>query len=304
MGGGFLFGEEMSGCGHDARIGRAIAFRYLFSRLRPLPASPASPEGAIAMIAGRLTTSLKVQHWTTIAIELAIVIIGVFIGTQVSNWNEARLERLQTQRMLDQLVPELDKQLAFFDFAKTYYGTSRAYAEQALAAWNDDSKITDEQFVIDAYQASEIYGIGIAQNWGLVFGGQQLRDIKDVKLREHLAIVLTSDYDVVGFNAVDTPYRRDVRQIIPNSIQDQIRAHCGDRVTKNPDTANLYVLPSTCPLKLDPGQAQATAAALRADRPLRGELNWHLATVATYLENAAGLQFQMLTLKTDLERRK
>jgi hypothetical protein len=256
------------------------------------------------MIARRLTTSLREQHWTTIAIELIIVIIGDFIGNQVSNRNEARLERLQTQPKRDQLVPELDNQLAFFNFAKSYYGVTRHYADEALACWRGDSTISDAQFVIAAYQASQIYGMGInTQNWGLTFGGQQLRDLDDVKLRQHLATVLTSDYDVVGFNAVATPYREDVRRIIPSAIQDRIRGHCGDRVTDNPDIVNLYMLPATCPLKLDPGEAHATAQALRAHRELAGELNWHLAAIATYLENAEGLEFQMKTLKSDLKRR-
>lgn len=256
------------------------------------------------MIARRLRDSLKEQHWTTIAIELIIVIIGVFLGNQVSNWNEARLQRLQTQRMLDQLVPELNNQLAFFNFAKGYYRTTRRYSDEALAAWRGDSQISDEQFVIAAYQASQIYGMGInTQNWGLTFGGQQLRDIDDVKLRQHLATVLTSDYDVVGFNAVATPYREDVRRLIPSSIQDRIRERCGDRFTHKPDVVNLYMLPATCPVKLDPSEAHAAAQALRSHPELAGELNWHLAAVATYLENADGLQFQMETLKGDLERR-
>ena len=57
------------------------------------------------MIVRRLATNLKEQHWTTITIELFIVIIGVFVGTQVSNWNEGRLQKRQTQRMLEQLRP-------------------------------------------------------------------------------------------------------------------------------------------------------------------------------------------------------
>lgn len=255
------------------------------------------------MIARRLTTSLKEQHWTTIAIELVIVIIGVFVGTQFSNWSEARLERLQTERMLDQLVPELDNQIAFFEFAKRYFGSARGYAEKALAAWDGDPRISDNDFVIDAYQASEIYGIGInSQTWGMTFGGQQMRDIKDVKLREHLAIVLTADYDQVNFNAVATPYREDVRKIIPSAVQDQIREHCGDRILDRDNVVDFYVLPSRCPLMLDPAEAHATAAALRAHKELEGELNWHLAAVATYLENAEGLADQMETLKHDLER--
>jgi hypothetical protein len=255
------------------------------------------------MILRRLRDGLKEQHWTTIGIELIIVIIGVFVGTQFSNWSEARLERLQTERMLDQLVPELDNQIAFFEFAKRYFGSARGYAEKAIAAWDGDPRISDNDFVIDAYQASEIYGIGInSQTWGATFGGQQLRDIKDVKLREHLAIVLTADYEQVNFNAVATPYRQDVRKIIPSALQDQIRAHCGDRILDRDNIVDLYVLPPTCALTLDPAQARATAAALRADKGLEGELNWHLATVATYLENAEGLEVQMQTLKHDLAR--
>jgi len=38
------------------------------------------------MILRRFMEHLKLQHWTAIGIELLIVILGVFIGTQVSNW--------------------------------------------------------------------------------------------------------------------------------------------------------------------------------------------------------------------------
>jgi len=44
------------------------------------------------MIVRKLSANLKEQHWTTIGIELIIVIIGVFVGTQVSSttWTSAR----------------------------------------------------------------------------------------------------------------------------------------------------------------------------------------------------------------------
>ena len=34
-------------------------------------------------------------------IELAIVVLGVFIGLQVSNWNESRVEQARTTLVLD-----------------------------------------------------------------------------------------------------------------------------------------------------------------------------------------------------------
>lgn len=52
------------------------------------------------MIHKRLTANLRAQNWTAIVLELIIVIVGVFIGTQVSNWNAQRLEERESQRML------------------------------------------------------------------------------------------------------------------------------------------------------------------------------------------------------------
>jgi hypothetical protein len=243
------------------------------------------------MILRRLNENLRAQNWTAIAIEFLIVVVGVFIGTQVSNWNQERLEKQATNRMLDQLRPELQNQLAFFDSAQSYYAITRRYSAQALAGWNADPKVSDNQFVIAVYQASQIYGIGInAQNWTLTFGGDQMRDIDDPKLRRNLAVVLTADYEPVGFNAVATRYREHVRQIIPDAIQERIRIKCGDRNVAREGSQYLVVLPDSCALRLDPVQAAQVAASLRAHRELVNELNWHLAAVAVYLANVEGLE--------------
>ena len=50
------------------------------------------------MIYKRAVAKLRAQDWFAIAVELAIVIVGVFIGMQVSNWNEAASERREAGR--------------------------------------------------------------------------------------------------------------------------------------------------------------------------------------------------------------
>ncbi|MCC6788995.1 MAG: hypothetical protein IT547_14270, partial [Hyphomonadaceae bacterium] len=47
------------------------------------------------MILRRVMEHLRKQEWTAIGIDFVIVVLGVFVGIQVSNWNEGRLERLQ-----------------------------------------------------------------------------------------------------------------------------------------------------------------------------------------------------------------
>lgn len=44
------------------------------------------------MILRRLVAAFRKQDWFTVLVEIMIVVLGVFIGIQVSNWNDARVE--------------------------------------------------------------------------------------------------------------------------------------------------------------------------------------------------------------------
>lgn len=44
------------------------------------------------MILRRVIAHFRRQEWTAIALDFFIVVFGVYIGIQVSNWNAARLE--------------------------------------------------------------------------------------------------------------------------------------------------------------------------------------------------------------------
>jgi len=255
------------------------------------------------MILRRIAENLRAQNWTNVAIELAIVVVGVFIGMEVSNWNQSRIERRETERMLEQLVPELESQMEFVDSVRTYYATARGYGERALAAWNGDRKLSDDQFVIAAYQASQITGIGTnAENWALTFGGEQLRNIDDPKVRRNIELLVTSDYAPISINAAATPYREQVRRIIPIAVQDRIRRECGDRFLTGKASYVLVVLPERCALRLPPAEAARVAASLRARPDLAQELNWHLAMVAVFLTNIDILEVPLRELHRDLAR--
>jgi hypothetical protein len=238
------------------------------------------------MILRRLTANLKTQNWTAIAIEFLIVVIGVFLGTQVSNWNQSRIEQRETDRLLVNLVPELQGQLQFFGDVRDYYRVTRKYADQALAAWNGPANISDGQFVIAAYQASQITGIGTnAENWALTFGGDQLRNIDDPDVRRNLEVILTSDYGPIGLNSAASPYREQVRRIIPIRVQDAIRRECGDRIQPAEIGFVRITLPESCALELPAAEAARIAATLRVHPELAQELNWHLAGIAIVLTN-------------------
>jgi len=58
------------------------------------------------MLLRRVTEHTRSQNWTAVAIDFFIVIIGVFIGLQASNWNQERTDRRDEARFLAQLYAE------------------------------------------------------------------------------------------------------------------------------------------------------------------------------------------------------
>ena len=248
------------------------------------------------MIYRRATARLKAQDWLAITIELAIVVLGVFIGTQVSNWNAGRLEKVETRRMIVQLEPNLKLMTDFFIAARLYYGTTRRFATTALAGWHGDPSVSDADFVKSAYQASQILTFGTnSSTWATVLGADQLRRIDDPPMRNDLSFLMAADYSQLDTAGVNTPYRQNVRRIIPLDLQDAIRATCGDRSI--PEYPIFLFLPPTCNLAIEPARARQAAAALRAHPELMEDLQWHMAAQAAMLSNMVPFEVATANLR-------
>ena len=58
------------------------------------------------MILRRLTDHIKTQNWFAVALDFAIVVLGVFVGMQVNNWNVARVERAHADYLVSALHAE------------------------------------------------------------------------------------------------------------------------------------------------------------------------------------------------------
>ncbi len=60
------------------------------------------------MILRRIASHLKQQHWTGVFIELVIVVLGVFIGLQVQDWNSARIARVNAREFRERLITDME----------------------------------------------------------------------------------------------------------------------------------------------------------------------------------------------------
>ena len=60
------------------------------------------------MLLRRVIEHVKAQNWMAVAIDFVIVVIGVFIGIQVANWNESRQENARRELVHQRLVQDFE----------------------------------------------------------------------------------------------------------------------------------------------------------------------------------------------------
>jgi hypothetical protein len=63
----------------------------------------------------RFLGQLRQLHWTAIAVDLVILVLGVFLGIQAANWNQARVERERSGLLLEALRSDLNDYLRVTD---------------------------------------------------------------------------------------------------------------------------------------------------------------------------------------------
>ncbi|MBT8449026.1 MAG: hypothetical protein KJO69_05020 [Gammaproteobacteria bacterium] len=63
------------------------------------------------MIIHRLAENIRKQNWFTVFIEFVIVVVGIFVGLQVDDWNEDRAGLNQTKNYLAKKLIDLDEDL-------------------------------------------------------------------------------------------------------------------------------------------------------------------------------------------------
>lgn len=71
------------------------------------------------MLLRRISRHVTEQNWFAVGIDFLIVVVGVFVGIQVSNWNDERAERHHEQELLARL---------YEDFVESIKGQQRDIA--------------------------------------------------------------------------------------------------------------------------------------------------------------------------------
>jgi len=61
------------------------------------------------MLFRRISQHIGAQNWLAVVLDLAIVVVGIFLGLQVSAWNDTRHDRLRETEILDHLSADFEE---------------------------------------------------------------------------------------------------------------------------------------------------------------------------------------------------
>lgn len=124
------------------------------------------------MLLRRVMEHVKAENWFAVGLDFVIVVVGVVIGIQVSNWNEERQLAAQERSYLGQLRDEILDNHGVVDLRMRYNSEVVAAGERALAYLDGDGDCGSDcaGLLIDFFQSSQV--------WGSSYLGAKFRELE------------------------------------------------------------------------------------------------------------------------------
>ena len=208
------------------------------------------------MLLRSISQHVKAQNWFAVAIDFAIVVVGVFIGIQVSNWNERLAFQEREESLMQELRAEIVQNLADVQAKGEAFLTGAASARRILdRVQRGDTMCEDDCWpvLVDLMHASQWQQI--MANWpvydelrseGLPSDRRIIELVEKYKTYSHQASLVLS---------IPPEYRRLVRRLIPVRAQDAYWDTCYSLE----DAIEVYHYPCATPegFSIDPLKVDA-----------------------------------------------
>ena len=183
------------------------------------------------MLLRRITKHVTDQNWFAVFIDFLIVVVGVFIGIQVSNWNAAQADKLLAQEYLQRLHSDLTSDQRSASTRAEFNASVVSYGAKALAF--SESGAGEQQVnwetVLAYFQASQVWHLSLSNaTYVEMSNSGDLSLIRNQELRKSLAdYYVTSPVINASFIVKHVPaYRETIRSLTPSSVTQHVWTHC------------------------------------------------------------------------------
>ena len=255
------------------------------------------------MVIRRIRGHVATHNWFAVGIDLAIVMLGVFLGIQASNWNESRIEAEEGRSYRARLIAELDFNTRQHRQQSAYYRQVLGHGLAALQSLRSDKIGDPSQFLIDAVQLTQVdTSPGKSYIYNEMISSGLVNRLGDEAVQQAASdyYIQVSENDRALLHG--HPFRDIVRGIVPYSIQGDIQVNCGDRNVYHGKRIVGVRLPDPCPVRLDPSLAAESARQVRNEPGIERELTRYLGSIHEKLGSLDDTLNLASQLRTSLHR--
>lgn len=255
------------------------------------------------MVIRRIREHVATHNWFAVGIDLAIVMLGVFLGIQASNWNESRIEAEEGRSYRARLIAELDFNTRQHRQQSAYYRQVLGHGLAALASLRSDKIGDPSQFLIDAVQLTQVdTSPGKSYIYNEMVSSGLVNRLGDEAVQQAASdyYIQVSENDRALLHS--HPFRDIARGIVPYSIQGEIQVNCGDRNVYHRKRIIGVRLPDSCPVRLDPSLAAESAMQVRNEPGIERDLVRYLGSIHEKLGSLDDTLNLATQLRTSLHR--
>ena len=232
------------------------------------------------MVVRRFRKHVAKQDWFAVTIDLAIVVLGVFLGIQASNWNAARIETNLAHSYRERLIDEVKFNIRQHRQQSAYYQQVLAHGHRAMASLQSERIENPAQFVIDSVQLTQV-DLSPAKSfiYNEMMSAGLVNRLGDIPVQQaasdYYTLVSAHNRALLDVH----PYRDKLRGIVPYAVQGEIQMKCGDQYVYHRKQIIGFRLAQPCQARVDPSEALAVAALIRQEPEVERDMVRYLGSV-------------------------
>ncbi len=231
------------------------------------------------MILRSFTKHVNDQNWFAVFLDFFIVVIGVFVGLQVSNWSQDKADQRRGRDYVERLSIDMREDIRTRGNLLSYYDAVNASAERTVQLLS--SPMPDPlELVVNAYRATE-YATDNATRatWDEVISSGDISLLPQAAVENGLASYFRANGpENARRTMLNSTYRKRVRRTIPHKIQSAIRKGCGD---VRDDFGGVTGFKTECNLDVSDAELSEAADALLSDPELLHDLWFHFSNISS-----------------------
>lgn len=225
------------------------------------------------MLLRRIKHHVVSENWFAVLVDFVIVVVGVYVGIEVSNWNEARQEEGHSREYLERIRADLVQDRQSTLDRRRFWTQVIEYGEAAIRhaetrKLHEDSM---DKTLLAYFQASQVDPYAtVKTTYDELKAAGDLRLIDNEDLRASLTDYYVNSTSVQAEHLFQyiPAYREYIRGIVPHRIQQFIWTNC------HGTEGNLQLL-RPCTLPVDDKEAEELLEQIVRDQEImRGLRFW------------------------------